>query len=181
MDDALVGLLTFFSEEEARVAKFLRVEYDLDAAEWGGIWSMSQFEMLATFNAALKPREVARRYRESLMDVQGGAIGFPAFLDGMHRAGLLVPISWDRFEWTTECISAFLNAQLKSDARTLEQLYTARKTRAELCNEMRLTAQRVAESAASGKAGALAEAVLREYWTAFKALAGLEGHGALWS
>lgn len=102
-DFILEKLIQVYIQEEARVKEQLYEQYEMDAAQYGGIVTFGQFQILALFSSR---KLDTKSYSEILKDIFSRTItetiDFGSFIEGMHRFCLLVPFPFDRIDFTLD-------------------------------------------------------------------------------
>jgi hypothetical protein len=102
-DDVLEFLLDFYAKEEAQVTDQLKEQYDMDAAQYGGIATFGQFQTLVLFSARkLDWRLYPEMMREAMRGTLAKRVSFADLMAAMHRYAMLIPFTFDRIEYEPE-------------------------------------------------------------------------------
>ncbi|OHT16477.1 hypothetical protein TRFO_02756 [Tritrichomonas foetus] len=145
-DDVLDFLIDTYKKEEERVSEQLHEQFDMDAAQYGGIATFSQFQTLSMFSARkLDHRMYSGMMREIMQKTSNKTMSFTTFIKGMHEYSLLVPFNYDRVNYNTDLhlddtfnfmkqefqfhmpeISLLLDRTRKSDDSLFKQLNAAK-------------------------------------------------------
>jgi hypothetical protein len=166
--DFLIGS---YRMEEKRMADQLREQYEMDAAQYGGIVTLSQFQTLVMFS----PRKVDYTFFCRMMSTlfigsSSRAVPLQSLLEEMHRSAMLVPFVFDRIdydilnhpndanglmaremEFRAPEIDTIMNKLKKSDEATYTQI-SALQTKLKQVLEL-------------GRTGGVTEVANREFYT----------------
>jgi len=96
-------LMDVFEKEEIRAKDQIREQYEMDAAQYGGIVTLGQFQTLTMFSSKkLEQRMYVEMMRDAMMKSSSKTLGFSALIEAMHEYSMLVPFSFDRIDYSTE-------------------------------------------------------------------------------
>lgn len=133
-DIILDELMMFYQSEESRMTDQIREQYDMDAAQFGGIVTFGQFQTLALFSSRkIDPRSYVEMMRETFEKMTTETISFGGLIDAMHRRAMLVPFSFERIDYDIadhlEDMYGFMTAEYEFHKPDLEaKLETLEKT-----------------------------------------------------
>lgn len=96
-------MIDSYKLEEKRVAEQLREQYEMDAAQYGGIVTLAQFQTLAMFSPRkINNREYTEMMCETLLRSSNKTISFNALIDELHKRAMLVPFIYDRIDYSID-------------------------------------------------------------------------------
>ncbi|EAY15608.1 hypothetical protein TVAG_208870 [Trichomonas vaginalis G3] len=99
-DQVLDILIMAYAAEESRMTDQIREQYEMDAAQFGGIVTFGQFQTLAMFSSRkLDTRSYIEMMRETLAKMKSETISLAALIDAMHKRAMLVPFSFERVDY----------------------------------------------------------------------------------
>ena len=164
------NLLEMYKREEKRITDQLREDYDMDAAQYGGTITLSQFQTLSMFS----PRKIDyRRFTEMMMETllrsPSPTVTFARGIDEMHKCAMLVPFSFDRIDYEITSnptdFFGFIRSELKYQepfiAALLERI---KKSDEALYNNISTTKSKLEQVMEAKKTGFFAEVAHRELY-----------------
>lgn len=170
-EDVLLDyLVNCFATEENRMMEQLREQYDMDAAQYGGIVTLGQFQTLAMFSSKkLDNRGYLEMMRETLQKTLSKKISFQDLVEAMHRHSMLVPISFERVDYDCENhlddIFVFMKEEYKFHMPELEaKLERARKTDDSLFKQLNAAKSKFEQVVESKRSGLFTEDAQRELY-----------------
>ncbi|KAK8891661.1 hypothetical protein M9Y10_028881 [Tritrichomonas musculus] len=96
-------MIDSYKLEEKRVAEQLREQYEMDAAQYGGIVTLGQFQTLAMFSPRkINNREYTEMMSETFLRSSNKTISFNALIDELHKRAMLVPFIYDRIDYSID-------------------------------------------------------------------------------
>lgn len=102
-DELLEFLMDIYCKEEKSSSEKYREQFDMDAAQYGGIASLGQFTTLAQFSTRkVDNRVFTEMYRECLMKTVSPFVSFDGFVESMHRRAMLVTFNFDRIDYNID-------------------------------------------------------------------------------
>ena len=102
-DRVLDFLMGAFAAEECRMTDQLREQYEMDAAQYGGIVTLGQFQTLVMFSAKkLDQRGYTEMMRNTMIKTKSKTISFQSLIDAMHKNAMLVHISFERIDYNVD-------------------------------------------------------------------------------
>ena len=164
------NLLEMYKREEKRITDQLREDYDMDAAQYGGVMTLSQFQTLSMFS----PRKIDyRRFTEMMMETllrsPSTTVTFARGIDEMHKCAMLVPFSFDRIDYEiTSNPTDFFNF-IRSELKYQEPFISAlleriKKSDEALYNNISTTKSKLEQVMEAKKTGFFAEVAHRELY-----------------
>lgn len=169
-DDLFEYMMTVFAEEERRMMEQLREQYEMDAAQYGGIITLGQFQTLAMFSSKkLDQRIYTDMMREILMRTKSRVVSFQAFVDTMHRYSMLVPFTFERIEYDfddhPDDILEFMKEEYSFNLPELKaELEKSRKNDENLFKQLVAAKARFEQVMYTKKIGSHAEVAQRELY-----------------
>lgn len=163
-------LLDAYKREEERITNQLREDYGMDAAQYGGVMTLTQFQILSMFS----PRKIEyRRYTEMMMETllrsSRTTVTFPTGIDEMHRCAMLVPFSFDRIDYDITGHPTDFFGFIKSELKYQEPYIAAllervRKSDESMFNNISTTKSKLEQVIEAKKTGFFAEVAHRELY-----------------
>ncbi|MBR6907609.1 hypothetical protein IKN40_03785 [bacterium] len=169
-DDILEFLMKVFHQEEEHEKQMLKEQYDMDAAQYGGILTLGQFQILSQFSSRkLDNRIYTKIMCDAMRTSREKTISFEALVDHLHRNDLLIPFCFDRLEYSldTHPVDRF---QLFEEEFTFHHpefeiiLEKAKSTDDALYNKLTTTIIKVRQALKNKSGGVVAEAAQRELY-----------------
>lgn len=103
VDDVFEYCLNAYQQEEKRASESLREQYDMDAAQYGGIVSYSQFQTLSCFSSRkLDFRMYGELMREAMMTTNSQSMSFSLLTQTLHKYAMLVPFNFERIDYNPD-------------------------------------------------------------------------------
>lgn len=167
-DDILEFLLTVYDKEEKRVIEQMREQYNMDAAQYGGVLSSGQFQTLVQFSARkLDWRMYPGMMRETFVRTLSKTIPFTELMIAMHKYAMLVPFNFDRVDYDHEerfdDTSGFLKSEYSNQEGLIANLLEQTKAEDESQHKQLVAAKAKFEQAMETRQkGFFAEVALRE-------------------
>lgn len=169
-DDIIEYLLDVYQIEEKRVSEQLLEQFDMDAAQYGGITSFSQFQTLSMFSSRkLDYRLYPGMMREIMQNTVSKSMSFQTFTQGMHERSLLVPFNFDRVNYSPELhlddTFGFLKQELNFHNQEINDiLEKARKDDETLYQQICSSKSKLEQVIETKKIGFLTEVTQREFY-----------------
>ena len=100
LDDIIEYMINIYKIEEQRVADQLKEQYEMDAAQYGGIITLSQFQTLSMFSPKqLDFRAYTKLMSDAFQKNCNKSIKFSELIQELHDWAMLVPFVFDRIEY----------------------------------------------------------------------------------
>lgn len=169
-DDIIEYLIEIYQMEENRISEQLKEQFEMDAAQYGGILSFGQFQTLSMFSAKkLDFRLYPVMMREIIQGTVSKSMSFQTFINGMHDRGLLVPFNFDRVnynpEFHLEDSFGFLRQELAFHMPEITNLLEkARKDDDTLCKQICAAKAKLEQAIETKKIGFFTEVAQREFY-----------------
>lgn len=170
-EDVLLDyLVNCFATEENRMMDQLHEQYDMDAAQYGGIVTLGQFQTLAMFSSKkLASRGYLDMMRDTFSRTMSTKISFQDLVEAMHRQSMLVPISFERVDYNVDThlddIFAFMKEEYNFHMPEIEaKLERARKTDNSLFKQLNAAKSKFEQVVESKRAGPFTEDAQRELY-----------------
>jgi hypothetical protein len=170
VDIVFAYLVETFKSEEKRIGDTLREQYEMDAAQYGGIMTLAQFQTLVMFS----PRKADSRVFCEMMTsafMKSGSRTIPisGLLEEMHKAAMLVPFVFDRIEYDVtkrpSDANGFLVAELAYRQMEIENtLYRVKKLDESAYGTLMTLKTKLEQLLESTRTGPITEVANREFY-----------------
>ena len=173
-DLILEFLINAFLIEESRSKEQIREQFEMDAAQYGGVITVGQFQTLTMFSSRKVDSKVyIEMMRDSLMKTSSKSISFENLIDSMHKNSLLVPISFDRIDYNIEDHLEDLFSFMKNEfnyrlPEILNKLEKAHKTDESLFKQLTAAKSKFEQVVETKRAGFFTEVAQRELYEKLK-------------
>ena len=103
LDKIFEFMIDSYKQEENNVIEQLREQYEMDAAQYGGIVTLAQFQTLSMFSPRkIDIRAYTEMMRETFLRSPNKAISFNSLIDELHKRAMLVPFVFDRIDYNID-------------------------------------------------------------------------------
>lgn len=103
IDLLLDFIFDLYKSEEEKQAEQLREQYEMDAAQYGGIVTLGQFQTLVMFSSKkLDYKVYTEMMKNTFIRSQTKTISFNTLMAEMHKYSMLVPFVFDRIDYDLE-------------------------------------------------------------------------------
>ena len=175
-DKVLDFLMGAFAQEEVRMTDQLREQYEMDAAQYGGIVTLGQFQTLAMFSAKkLDQRGYTEMMRDTMIRTSSKTISFQALIDTMHRNGMLVPVSFERIDYSydehLEDVFGFMREEYAFHQKEIEnKLEDAKKNDENLFQQLSAARSKFEQVLEAKRTGLFTEVAQRELYEKLRSI-----------
>jgi hypothetical protein len=171
MDLVFDFLIASYKAEERRIADQLREQYEMDAAQYGGVVTLSQFQTLVMFS----PRKVdytffCRMMSSVFIGSSTTVVPLQSLIEEMHRSAMLVPFVFDRIDYDILSYPNDANGliAMEMEFRTPEIdiiMGKLKKIDETACAQISTLQEKLKQVLQLGRTGGLTEVANREFYT----------------
>ena len=169
-DSVLDFLMGAFAQEEVRMTDQLREQYEMDAAQYGGIVTLGQFQTLAMFSSKkFDQRGYTEMMRDTMIRTSSKTVSFQGLIDTMHRNGMLVPVSFERIDYSSDehldDVFGFMKEEYAFHEQEIEnKLESLRKSDENMFTQLTAAKSKFEQVVETKRTGLFTEVAQREFY-----------------
>ncbi|OHT11304.1 hypothetical protein TRFO_19282 [Tritrichomonas foetus] len=169
-------MMETYRTEEKRIIEQLREQYEMDAAQYGGIVTLAQFQTLSMFSPRkLDYRGYTEMMRNTFLRSPNKTISFNELIEELHRCGMLVPFVFDRIDYDINSHNLDMLTFMRVEKKCHEDEYEAKLEKIKKNDETQYQAMQAIKAKfeqvlEANRTGLFTEVAQREFYEKFSSV-----------